>query len=434
MVRRLEGRVRVDEAPEGALTYVRRSDRGELRAPVYHEDGTATLTGIAAREGILEYVLADGSIHREFVPASTLEAAAQELAGATVTLKHPNTPDRLVSDSNRHEYRVGDVLTPVTVSDDGATMVNFHLTDPAAVAALKAGVDELSPGYIAGVDFTPGVNQYGRFDSTQKVRRYNHLAMVENGRGDNVTIRTDGAEEGDGSAVVRTLFRLDSDDENEAWSYSMKINPILLTQLLAVLGRTDATFETGDQGLQMARDTADKWAAQSQARVDSEAAKLTDAATEIESLKQQLAAEKTRADDAEARVTVLETAEQARADAADREVLAGLARDRNIDITKVEDLDEVRRLLVTHEYGDSVRADSSVEVIRALVGPMVAGRSGGEGRKSGASAWKPRPSPEPGGEARVDGADRRPVARYNGGSASAQRNAAARASRLKGNS
>ena len=130
------------------------------------------MDGTAALVGVLDY-----ETQSELVTASAL-ADVDSLLAAPLTLGHP--PSLLDLDTTKR-YQVGTVLA---ASVDGDKLrVRIRVTDTAAATAIQAGTIELSPGYRAVIDPTPGKWAGKKYDVVQTGRRYNHLALVDRARG-----------------------------------------------------------------------------------------------------------------------------------------------------------------------------------------------------------------------------------------------------------
>ena len=179
-------------------------------------DGFAVIhDAVISREGIYRYANADGTERLEYRPPETVFStdALRSVAGKPFTNDHP---PEFVSPDNARRYQVGtvgdrayrDILRGVGVVR--VSRITVH--DAQAISDLRAGKREVSPGYWAEYDPTPGVTPEGeRFDGTQKSITINHVALCDAGRGGIVTrlprvdsagakvnwaveVRTDGAD------------------------------------------------------------------------------------------------------------------------------------------------------------------------------------------------------------------------------------------------
>ena len=149
--------------------------------------------GFLTRSGVFSYRDANGKERLEYRPPAEVFAAdsLESFAMVPVTDGHPNAP---LTSANMKQFAVGS--TGETIKQDGdhvsATIVIF---DAATIAKVDAGKSELSCGYFADIDPTPGVSPEGeRYDMIQRNPRGNHVAIVDRGRaGPTVRIRTDAA-------------------------------------------------------------------------------------------------------------------------------------------------------------------------------------------------------------------------------------------------
>lgn len=172
------------------MTTVERQDRAELMTE-YREDlgggivanldqnGYLRIDGVAARTGVLTYLLPDGSVRREYVPPETLfdEDSLASLTGSPVTIEHPG----ILNADNAAEYSRGSVPSAKPAGEH--LQVGVVVTGADAIKAIQTGKRQLSPGYKADLDFTPGEFDGVKYDAVQTRRVYNHLAIVQSARG-----------------------------------------------------------------------------------------------------------------------------------------------------------------------------------------------------------------------------------------------------------
>ena len=159
-----------------------RQDAGGSVVAKIDSNGFLRIDGVAAKAGVLTYLKPDGSIVRELVTADTLfhADALATLQGAPVTVGHPMVG--LLNAENARAYSKGAVGA---IRQDGTNLaVSMTVTDSDAINAVNRGSRQLSPGYTAVMDYTPGETTDGlRYDAIQVSRTYNHLAIVDSGRG-----------------------------------------------------------------------------------------------------------------------------------------------------------------------------------------------------------------------------------------------------------
>lgn len=103
-------------------------------------------------------------------------------AGVPVTKDHP---PELVGPDNVNRYQVGDVRDKAHVDlKEGWLGLEYIIRDADAIAAFDSGeYSEVSGGYLAKLDWTPGVTPDGQhYDARQVGIEPNHLALVRRGR------------------------------------------------------------------------------------------------------------------------------------------------------------------------------------------------------------------------------------------------------------
>lgn len=160
---------------------VKRFDRLEgLSKPRYMDNGWVRVDAYIARAGVLEYTRADGSKWVEYRPHE--EHSAEALASFDAVPFTNNHPEAGILDAeNTKLYQVGTVLNPR--NDGEKVKASILITDAKTVAAIKAGKCEMSCGYMADVEETPGELPDGtRYDAIQRNIRGNHVALVDSGR------------------------------------------------------------------------------------------------------------------------------------------------------------------------------------------------------------------------------------------------------------
>lgn len=185
------------------MSTVYREDRGTIRRrPQRTDEGYILAEGVAARPGVYTYTRADGSTFRELVDAEVLAASAATLARKPLTVLHP---ERMVTPSTVRDDMAGMTGERILI-DDGYVIVTATVTRDDGIQRIERdGWRELSSGYYATVDETPGVwtdrdGVQHAYDCRQTDRRYNHLALVPRGRhGSEASLRIDSLE---GAAVM----------------------------------------------------------------------------------------------------------------------------------------------------------------------------------------------------------------------------------------
>lgn len=142
-------------------------------------EGFLDVWGVAAKVGTMEY---PEHGFNAYVPAETLRDAAPWLVGQPITVEHPEdgvTPD------NARLVVVGSVLESSFDEPSGEQRVHLRLYDAEAIALVEGQEKaELSPGYdVSYADATDEQRAAHGAEKIQMGRIYNHLALVEAGRG-----------------------------------------------------------------------------------------------------------------------------------------------------------------------------------------------------------------------------------------------------------
>lgn len=156
---------------------------------VYTDEGFLRVPGKAARTGIQEYLASElglkdrapNDIIRVYRPAEEVfnDASLQSYLGADVTNNHPPT---LVNASTYRNTSVG-VVTSVGRQDGDFVIVDMVIKDKDAIKAVETGKCELSAGYTAVYDDTPGTTPEGEpYDFRQTQIKINHVAIVDRAR------------------------------------------------------------------------------------------------------------------------------------------------------------------------------------------------------------------------------------------------------------
>lgn len=134
--------------------------------------------------GVFRYMGDDGRFIGRLRPVDEVREATSSLNGKPVTLLHPAD---MVDTANAKSLSVG--MTANDAEFDGLNnYVTMTITDADAVRAIESGeVRAVSCGYVCEVDDGSGVWQGCRYDQRQSGIRYNHVALVREGRaGDQV--------------------------------------------------------------------------------------------------------------------------------------------------------------------------------------------------------------------------------------------------------
>lgn len=174
-----------------------------------------------------------GKIRRELRPPDEVfdPASLKSLALVPVTNDHP---PELLDSENLKRYQVGNVGD--SVAREGLLVrAPVVVQDASAVAAVLSGKQQLSCGYEADLDETPGVYDGVPYDAIQRRIRYNHLALVDLGRaGPSCKLKLDAAEE------VRTM------ETCSIGGKSYGLTPEQQQQVMSLLSQMEVKEMTGE--------------------------------------------------------------------------------------------------------------------------------------------------------------------------------------------
>lgn len=157
------------------------------------KDGYKAVRGRIARTGMQSY------LRHEFGDAAPMgdsndvltiyrpddevfaDSAVNGWAHVPVTLDHPAA---LVTPDNVRDYAVGEVSAKARLDrENGWIELEYIVKDASAISAMMDTHVEVSGGYLADVDFTPGFTVDGvKYDGVQRGIVPNHLALVPKGR------------------------------------------------------------------------------------------------------------------------------------------------------------------------------------------------------------------------------------------------------------
>ncbi|TQE99490.1 MAG: DUF2213 domain-containing protein [Spiribacter salinus] len=171
-------------------------------------EGYLTGEAYVARVGIQAYQDGMGGIRREYRPTSEVFDAASiaSFRNKPITMGHPQ--ERLVNSDNARRLSVGYIGENIRPDGDWLVMP-LTITDGDTIAGIEDGsVVQLSGGYVAELDETPGEYDGQTYDAVQRSIRGNHVAIVKQGRaGDKARLNLDAA---DAVAVADTQAKGDS--------------------------------------------------------------------------------------------------------------------------------------------------------------------------------------------------------------------------------
>lgn len=159
------------------------------------DEGYLTGEAKVARVGIQSYQDGDGNVIREYRPVSEVFSAdsVSSFKNTPVTMGHP--AEKIVTSENAKRLSIGHVGE--NIRPDGEWLVMpLTITDAEAVREIEDGATiQLSGGYMANLDATPGEYEGMTYDAVQRDIRGNHVAVVQRARaGDEARINLDAAD------------------------------------------------------------------------------------------------------------------------------------------------------------------------------------------------------------------------------------------------
>lgn len=166
-----------------------RTDRQTLDELTLEPNGWLRASAALTRTGVFAYRNEDGSIRRELrPPQEVFRADLMPLyAGLPLTVGHP---DVFLDVLTTRAHQVGSISSPRREADK--IVADLLVTDLVAIEQVQRGVRQISVGYEAELDFTPGTWFGVPYDAVQRNIQPNHIAIVDRGRaGPECAIRLD---------------------------------------------------------------------------------------------------------------------------------------------------------------------------------------------------------------------------------------------------
>lgn len=181
---------------------VTRFDASRLGAFRRTSLGAPVVPGFAARTGIQLYTDSKGRTIREYRPPEEV-FSPESLATyrvAPITIRHPKGGVRADNFQAVTHGMCLDALPGEKLDNAEWVKAEIALMSANAIKGVETGdLTELSVGYSARIDATPGVTPDGQpYDVVQRDIRVNHIALLPAGHaraGRNARLRLDGSEE-----------------------------------------------------------------------------------------------------------------------------------------------------------------------------------------------------------------------------------------------
>ncbi len=185
-------------------------------------EGFLRLPAKVTRTGIFIYRKADGSLVRELrKPEEVFNAdSLASILAKPFTNNHPS--EGSVDSQNATRHTVG--FTSDSVQEEGKFVKVFlNVLDENTIKDIENGKREVSCGYRCKVLDESGVFEGERFDAIQTEIRYNHISLVDRGRGGpEVRVSLDS----DDAVLERSVLDNEDSDENTSINIQDFINSI----------------------------------------------------------------------------------------------------------------------------------------------------------------------------------------------------------------
>ena len=173
---------------------VRRFDRIPFGTVNRMDDGSITSSAIITRAGIFEYRLPDGTVQKEFRSPEEVFKADSMASAKLLPITNQHPPTVFVDPATVKQYRIGSTGENVECVDNNLA-ITIKIDDQDGIKAVDNGRREFSCGYEAVTLKQDGMWQGERYTHVQKDIKYNHLALVDQGRAGHVaSLRLDAAD------------------------------------------------------------------------------------------------------------------------------------------------------------------------------------------------------------------------------------------------
>ena len=251
---------------------VQRFDYSEFKA-TKTDEGFLVDSPVVARIGIQEYRSSDGSIRRELrLPEEVFHPdSLASMQGKPITIEHPGAGK--VTSKDAHRVTVGTMLTAGR-QDGDHVRTDIVIHSPDSIGERR----ELSLGYTAKLDETPGEWNGQRYDAIQREIRVNHLSVVKRGRAGVARLNLDSDE------VLDDFF---NQQEQQTMTVKVKLDNGLeydaAPEVSAELAKLRADAAVAGQTLKAKEDSL----SQAQAKIDTLQARVDGIADELKKAKEQ---------------------------------------------------------------------------------------------------------------------------------------------------
>lgn len=216
-----------------------------------------------AKAGVFDYLgreisdkLPDGEIYKVYRPWEELEKTAKDFEGMPVKFGH-----EWVEPAKR-DVKIGAVSGEVRL-EEPYLVADIKIYDKGAIEAITGeGIVELSPGYIAKYMNEDGEHNGEKYDFTQRDIKYNHLAIVENGRSgkdvkisdnkpDELGVKNTGDKDMSKNLKQNALYALSHAKKVYDECITSKTDDVdkreLIREIVAIAVKPDTDFQGGEE-------------------------------------------------------------------------------------------------------------------------------------------------------------------------------------------
>lgn len=248
----------------------------------YSDEGFLQVPAKISRTGIQTYLASEMGIKDEPQKIIRVYRPEQEVfsqdslnsfSSKPVTNNHP---PELVTAKNAKQYTVG-LSSPDVVKDGEFVTTVLNITDADAIKQVEAGKVELSNGYVADIDWTPGITQNGeQYDAIQRNIKGNHIALVERGRAGSACRLSDNLIQNQGGKMSTiTIDGVDFEVSEQAMQAVNKQQQ-RLTDMKEEMSKKDLELKKKKEDEEEAKKTAKKTEDSLQAKIDDLESKVPD--------------------------------------------------------------------------------------------------------------------------------------------------------------
>ena len=247
----------------------------------YTDEGFLKVPARISRTGIQEYFAIEMGLTdrdpkdkvRVYRPEEEVftDSSLNSFTNKPVTNNHP---PELVNTNNSRQYTVG-MSGHEVVRDGDFVKTILHITDAEAISNIEAGKVELSNGYTADIEWTPGVTPEGeQYDAVQRNIKGNHIAIVERGRaGPSCRVADNSPESGDLAMPKITIDGVDYEVSDQAAQAVGKLQKRLVD--------AESEAEKKDEEMKKKEDEMEEVKAEAKKTEDSLKAQIDDAKSKL---------------------------------------------------------------------------------------------------------------------------------------------------------